>query len=451
MAMQVLREHDLPTLRVRLAGTDAGGLTAGFEVLRGRGRPRQVLELPTRSLGLADRIRSAGDVSESDFRLATRAARTIVEALNELETDEHGPAFWLELPSPRGYLHLVPWERLLSPHLDRPLLRLPHFTLRPNAPGSTLRVVVVAGQCLGLAEFDSATLIAGVSDTWMRAVDRDVLVDVFVDAESYSDVRERLAGRAGVSVHDRRRPPAGLPDLSGDDAVARPWLEWVSASLGGAAIDVIHLLGHGHLAGDRGALVLPAAPLHPTADRFIGPVLLNDALSRLGAWSLLLSGVPGNHCWPGLRDLADAMSQTRSGVVLLHEMHADGQVDELYPALEMVFGGTPPHRPLPGITCWSHPSFVAFPPTRNQQLCDPDGTSSLITGATHEVLSQSDTPAWVAAGARALETLQAEWTPADGPPDPQVATALQAVSRLFDEHVRVHGSAARSHHPEETS
>jgi hypothetical protein len=450
----VRRDHDLPTLRVRLSGEGPDGPTAGLDVLRGWGEARPVTEISTRSLGLADHIRSARDVSESRFRLADTTIAMIVDALHDLDADADAPAYWLELPSPRGYLHLVPWERLLSPELGRPLLRLPNYTLRPKAPGSTLRVVLVAGRTLGFAEFDVAYLLDELTTAWTAAVDRDVIVDVFVDADSYREVRYRLRDQPGVTVHDRRRPPDSLPDARGDDAMARPWLDWVGASLGGTATDVIHLVGHGHISGDRGALVLPAAPVDSTADRFIGPVLVNEAMSRLGAWSLLLSGVPDNHCRPGLRDLADAASQARSGVVLLHEATAAEPAAELDPALRMVFGGLPPERSLPGITCWSHPSFVAFPASRSSswQLCDPDGTSSLITDAAHDALTWPDTPTWVAAGARALETLQAEWTPADGSRlDPQAEAALKAVSQLFDEHVRTHASTNHPIDPGATS
>jgi hypothetical protein len=86
--------------------------------------------------------------------------------------------------------------------------------------------------------------------------------------------------------------------------------------------------------------------------------------------------------------------------------------------------------------CCSHPSFVAFPEDE-VPMCGSDGTSTLLAETTRHVLAQDDTPAWVAAGARSLEALQARMIPTDGDaPDPAALDALHAVSKLFDEHVQ---------------
>jgi hypothetical protein len=446
VAKVMVTEHDLPTLRVRLTGEGRQRLTAAFEAVRGRGPVRPITEVVTRTIGLPDRIRSAGDIADSRFVLPSGLTDAIVQALQDLAVTDV-PAYWLDLPSPRGYLQLVPWERLLSPALGRPLLRLPSSALRPNAPGPTVRVVLVAGQAVGVPTFDTAPLVADLVDAWTGSTEREVLLDVFVDTESYPSVQARLRGRPAVAVHDpftavETRRIAAARQGEDDEAWAYPWTEWVAAALGGRAADVIHILGQGHISGDRGAIALPASPSATGADRsgrFLGPTQMCKALTRLGAWSLLLSGVPGNHCQPGLRDLADAIAQARTGVVVLHQMEDTGPVAELKPALGMVFGDEPPNRPLPGITCWSHPQFVGYPPD-DVALCGVDGTSSLITGATQQALAQHDTPAWVAAGTRALENLQAEWTPTDGsPPDPYAVDALHAISKLFDEHVQTYG------------
>ena len=446
MAQKMMTEYDLPTLRVRLGGEGRERLTAVFEAVRGRGPVQPITEVSTSLIGLSDRIRSAGDVAESRFVLPHGLVDALVSALHGLAAADV-PAYWLDLPCPRGYLPLVPWERLLSPALGRPLLRLPISGLRPNAPGTTVRVLLVAGQAVGVPTFDAAPLVADLVDAWTESVEREVLLDVFVDTESYPQVRNRLAGRPAVTVHDPRlaldvRRLAAEGRSEDDEAWAYPWLEWASAALDGKAADVIHFLGQGHISVDRGALALPASPSATGAERsgrFVGSAQLRRALSRLGAWSLVLSGVPGNHCQPGLRDLADATAQTRTGVVVLHQMQADAPVAELRSTLAMVFGGAPPPGALPGITCWTHPLFVAFP-VEDVELCDRDGTSSLITGATQQALAHRDTPAWVAAGTRALENLQVEWTPTDGRPlDSYSVAALEQISKMFDEHVRAYG------------
>jgi hypothetical protein len=439
----VRAEHDLPTLRVHVAGERGEQLRAVFEVVRGPGTAEMVTQVPTLQLGLPNQIRSAEDVSESGFVLDADTVEAISSHLWAL-AEPDVPAFWLELPPPRGYLQLLPWEKLISPVLGRPLLRLPNSTLRPTAPGPTLRVLIVAGRAAGTPDFDVADLVARVAGSWTRSMGHDVLMDVFVDAESFPGVRDRLTGTAWVTLHDPARAPVvdlDTPSLSAEDDRVRmnPWSEWVTGCLRGKATDVVHILCHGQLAGDRGALHLPASPAATGGERsarVIDAVQLNDAMSRLGAWSLLIGAVPRNTCRPGLRALADDVSQSRAGVVLLHDMTAEDPMRDLDPALDMVFGGEPCDHALPGITCWSHPAFVSFPEMQSP-LCGDDGTSTLIAGATQEVLAGEDTPAWVAAGARALETLQSQWTPSDGSaPDAQSVAALQALSKLFEDHVK---------------
>ncbi len=448
MAALIRTDYDLPTLRVQIAPGETAEIFAMFDVFLRPEQTMTVATVPTRALGLSDRIRSAEDVSESRFALAGDVVERISSALHNLATDV--PAYWLELPAPRGYLQLVPWERLLSPALGVPLLRLPNIALRPTAPGPTLHVAVAAGLAVGMPPFDVAGLISAVARTWTRSVDRVVLMDVFVDAGSFPSVRDRTADLPWITVHDTAAMPTAVSDADRDEEAGHPWVRWLSSALAGTATDVVHVLSHGHISGDRGALTLPASPSAEGGDRrarFIGPALLCDALAGLGAWSLLISAVPDNHCEPGLRDLADAVSQARAGAVVLHRMSEPDPVAELGPAIEMVYAGQPQFRPLSGITCWSHPSFVAAP--ADVKLCDTDGTSALITGATQEVLSHRDTPTWVAAGTRVLETLQAEWIPADGSvPDPHAVAALQTVSKLFDDHVRAHALPDTQNQPQ---
>jgi len=392
-----------------------------------------VATVPTRGLGLADWIRSARDVHETAFALDRGVAERVRAALVGL-ADQDDPAYWLELPSPRGYLHLIPWERLLSSMLDRPLLRLPNFTLRPYAPGPSLRVVLAAGRAPSKPEFPVAEVVEQLTLLWLESTRRKVLVEVFVDAADVGAVRDRLGDHAGVTVHDPDRA-----HVSASTVPQNGWIAWVGAALVGKATDVVHLVGQGTLVGERGALALPSITSRGPAAGWsgtLGTVELCGALGRIGAWSLMISAPPDNHCPAGLRDLADAVAQARPGVVALHELDGGGAADQMRRALQMIYDGTPPYRPLPGVICWSHPSFVAFPDF-DVPLCSSDGTSALIADATHEVLSQVDTPAWVAAGARTLETLQARVIPTDGQPaDPQAIAALQAVSELFEEHVR---------------
>jgi hypothetical protein len=455
VAIQVRSEHDLPTLRVRLQRTTREQAQAVFDVLLGAGEPRRAGHATTRQLGVPDQVTSWRDLPETRFTVPARIARQISEAIRELVGADNPPALWLELAHPRGYLHLVPWEQLLSEPLGLPLMRLPNFTLRPQAPGASLRVVLCASHPAAKSAFPVEQLIATIAAQWSGAVDRRVSVHVFTDIDVTDHVRALLASRPNVTVHNPRDaasypPPPRTRNLSETEGeVSNPWLRWIVDALEGKAADAVHFIGHGYISGDRGALALASTPVLNTDtrwSRFVGATQLGDFLCQVGAWSLALSGPPHNHCAAGLRDLADSIAQLRPGVVLLHDAGADYRGDELRRALTMIYGGTPPSGPMPAMTCWSHPAFVAFEESTRSALITEDGHSTLISSTTQEVLARAETPAWVAAGARALETLQADWTSGTtGPPDPDAVAALRSVSELFDEHVRTYAPDADGH------
>src|SRR5207253_633401 len=134
--------YELPTLRIRLDRTTSVGATAVFELIHGAD-VQELASVDTAALGLPMEVTSSRDVPERAFAFPSPAVDQIRNALGPLE---HVPELWLELPFPRGYLHLVPWEALLSKELGRPIRRLPNFTLRPHAPGDSLRVLVCASE-----------------------------------------------------------------------------------------------------------------------------------------------------------------------------------------------------------------------------------------------------------------------------------------------------------------
>jgi hypothetical protein len=444
----VRSDNDLPTLRVHLRGPAGTGKTsrgsepvAAFQVLRGPGPVTWTETVPTRQLGLADWIRSVRDVHESDFALPGPVATAASDALRRLSRPDD-PACWLELPPPRGYLHFLPWERLLSPSLDRPLLRLPNFTLRPSAPGASMRVVLVVAQAPTKRPFDVPGTVEELTRCWLMSTGRSVTLEVFVTPDDVDTVRDLFADNPAVTVHDPRTVRTLIPGVSGNG-----WVAWVRTALAGRAADVVHVVGHGTLAGEHGALALPNLRIgetSPARHGTLGAVDLCTSLNRAGAWGLVMTSPPSSHCPAALRDLADAVAQARPGVVALHELDAADATEQMWAMLRMLIDGRPPSGSLPGVMCWSHPSFVAFPDEATP-LCGSDGTSTLIAEATHDVLAQVDTPAWVAAGARSLEALQARVMPTGGePPDPDAVAALEAVSQLFEQHVRTYGPPTTS-------
>jgi hypothetical protein len=455
--------HGLPTLRVlleRVAGS--GDRPEEYAVLQatvGDQPPQAFYRCRTEDLGLPDR---SDTVPESDFRLPTAAARAVSAAVAGMDATGVDPgALWLELPTPHGDLHLVPWERLLAPVVgDRPVLRVPYHTLRPRRSADVVQVAIAATPArVGLARgTDPAAIVAAYARSWVDNSHGTARVHVFVRDEIAAEVRRRVAGQPHIVVHD----PAMTADLAGSagstispaDLSTNPWPQWIAAALGGEAVDVLHVLTYGNLSSTGGRLLLARSPI-AGGDRdaclLVGCTPLAGALEQLGGWALVLSGLPGDPSPAALRDLADAIAQLRPGVAVAEAIATTGRAAAAGPgpapgmadfdaAVARVFGHGPAVPSLPSLSCWVHPELVHYTAQQaGDLLLTPTGQSAVIAPATGSVLAGEGTPAWVAAGSRFLETQQADWIgSAAVTPDPAAAEALRSVSALIDAHVTKH-------------
>jgi hypothetical protein len=446
MAELVRAAYELPTLRIRLDRTTSVGAAAVFELIHGPD-VQPVCSVDTKALGLPDEVTSPRDVPEQKFTIPAPAAEQIVNALGPLD---QMPELWLELPFPRGYLHLVPWEALLSKEIGRPLRRLPNFTLRPHAPGDTLRVLLCTSAPAAKSPFPARELLEQVVGCWTSGMSRRVTVHIFGDAQVAQAARSAFGQRPDVTVHDPSEAaafpaPTRMRTLDeAPDEITSPWLLWMESALGGVAADVVHFVGHGYLSCDQGAVALASSPMlntDTTMARFIGGTQLAGFMGRVGAWTLGLTGPAHNYCGAGLRALADGIALVRPGIAIVHDAGIDRKMGELHAALRMIYEAENPRVPLASVCSWSHPAAVEFNDEPAAELLTADGESALFAESTQTVLAAEETPAWVAAGARALEGLQADWFSDKAMPrDQEAIDALRKVTDLFDEHVRAHMS-----------
>lgn len=449
MAELIRSENDLPTLRIT-RGRDS--YTRGwivFEVVRGSGEAWEATRCPASLFGVPDSSNAPSSIPEwipllpNDVISELRAA---VDSIGYAAVPPHN-AVWLELPSPRGYLYLLPWEVMLE--LGRPVIRLPYHTLRPQASASTRKVVLCASAPSAKAAYDLAYTIEQVTGAWIRHAASEV--HVFADLDVYDQVSP-LTGKYGpmVTAHDPRgahiyEEPRRTRRVSETPLITSPWLQWIRDELGRQAVDVIHFISHGYRAGDRGAIALAATPtanVDTRLARFVGAPELAAFAGELGTWVFVVSGPPGNFSPAGLRDVTDAIAQLRPGATVEHELALDPGCAQLAQSLDLVLDGTAPEiPPMPAVTCWVHPGVVEYPAREQSAFhLTPAGNSALLLGSTRRAIEEPDTPTWVAAGARFLETRQADWLPerTGGVVDPAAASALQEVSSLLDRHVSRH-------------
>lgn len=445
MIQPIRPEHGLPTLSIQLGGS---GETARSEVIFRAGAetpPSEVVRCTSQELGLPE-LPSSTQLEDYRFHLPTR----VLEALHQIiVSPSRNSAVWLDLPNPRGYLYLVPWERLLE-RLDRPVFRLPNHALRPQTTSEWLEVALCGSAPMAKSAFDTAGELERLAALWTRLP--QVRVHIFTDIDSYEPARMSSVSPT-VIVHDPREAnqyavPRRTSRIMESAEIANPWMLWIRDSLQNEALDVLHFVTHGYLSGDRGAIALASTPMSnidPSLSRFVGSAEMSSLLVQAGAWCLMLSGPPGNYSGPGLRELADAIAAVSPGIVLVHELDLDYKLTQLHSIVEMMFGnGRPVNRATPGVTCWLHPQFVEYPiSTQQALLLTEEGRSSLVQDATYSALTSEATPAWVAAGTRYLEAQQAEWLPMEmmepqGRHDQAAVDALRSVSSLLEKHVRLH-------------
>jgi hypothetical protein len=422
-----------------------------FELVAGTQEAVPLGRLPASELGVRREL--AGWERPNDFK----PPGAIADRLRNLL--EPGRALWLEFPPPSGQLRLLPWEALLGELVAVPVLRLPYFGLLPRGAGRSTDVAVVASSPRAKEGFDCVAAIEALVPR-LVATQRATHVHVFADLDAYAALRERFAGAEhdSVTVHDPQGAmqfavPRRARTVTTTAGIRNPWLLWIREELRGRALDGLQFICHGYYADGRGALALASSPLVNSDEhysRFVGAAELCAFLSATGAWSLALVGPPANFAPVGLLELADSVAQTRPLHVLRHEAAFEADVNGLAEGLDLVFANTPRPAPvLPTTALWVHPQLVAgtheVAVPGADELLDATGRTALLGSATEEALDADATPAWIAAGTRALEQVHGEFlgslgrgpggSPAE-PPSTDVEDALRTAADLLDRHVR---------------
>jgi hypothetical protein len=447
MAMQIRGDLELPTLRILIDPQRRNFSEAVFQVVVGRDTPREVTRCSLEDLGLPNMLTGMNPVRDSELKIPQNVVAALGEAVAALRSSPLPPqsALWLEFPSPRGFLYIMPWERLLE-KLNRPLFRLPNHLVRPQVPGQTLEVAVCSSAPMAKTAFGPPYFLATLADRYLNIPQRNVTVHVFTDASWFGEVRDKFAGNPAVVVHDpaaarQYELPERNPYPGAAARISSPWLQWMRDATGEKPLDFVHFVTHGYLAGDQGAIALATSPVVNTDrqwSRFIGSVELDTFMSQVGAWGLGLTGPPHNFSEAGLRELADSIALIRPGVAITHNSDRDGDGTQMGMVLRTIFAPDSPLEPLPAVTCWVHPQFAEIPDTVLEELnFNIDGSSVFVAEATKAALADANTASWVASASRVLETQQMRWLPdsTDVAPDPAAVTALKNVADLVERHV----------------
>ncbi|MET0899680.1 MAG: hypothetical protein ABWY45_17365 [Mycobacterium sp.] len=437
----------LHTLQIRLAPRRDRLTEAMFQVVRGDEPPSEVARCRLGDLGLPNALIANAPVDDEKLIIPDGILARLVTAIAGLGPSPASAAnvLWLEFPSPRGFLYIVPWERLLAP-LGRRILRVPNHMIRPHTPQRVLEVAICTSAPMAKERFNPVEALQPIIEQYKQASPHRVAIHVFTDSESYRSVAQHISDHGNVVVHNPADAAGGSLNRSSavnqEARTSNPWLIWIRDALKGRALDFVHFVGHGFMSGDQGAL---AVALSPTAhadrglSQLIGSAELNVFLGQVGAWGLVLSGPYRNYSDVGLRELADSIVQNRPGLAITHDQGRDGDSTQLGRILQRVLNPSfASDEALPAITCWVHPTYVDYPGTYCEELhLDSDGSSTFIAARTRHALADEGTAGWVASATRVLETHQMRWLPdsADEATDNAAVTALRNVADLVERHV----------------
>ena len=267
MAELVQRENDLVAIKVSLDSEHDSTLltTIHFDVARQADRLNRS-SVHASEIGLPTEFR-AGDYrygSEPDWRLPKPLLHELRARVDAALGADSQPVLWLHIASPSGFLPLIPWERLLLPAFEKPVVRVPHFTLFPPLDTSEVDIAVCASQPVAKGRFDAARSATTIANQLISAMPGKRTVHVFVDAETHRSLLESDIARddatGTIRVHDPAdAPPFGPTAGSGIDGEViswNPWLHWMVHATKDRTLEAVHFIGHAYMSHDQASLAV---------------------------------------------------------------------------------------------------------------------------------------------------------------------------------------------------
>lgn len=328
-----------------------------------------------------------------------------------------GDCLWLEIAQPTGYLPLLPWEEMLRPVTDAPILRLSPHPLKASSSDRELSValcITVPSATWVPQESEIAGLLAALRD----ALPAGSTVHVFADDLCESIVRSAIARGASTSASTtriRRHPLPAAQDLA--SAAGNAWRDWVVQSLGRQAVDILHCYACGLLFADQARLVLTREPVagedaagaRPRLLRHASASDIAEALVALGAWAVVLS-VPVRGPWAsqsrlGLRLFADEIARLRAGAAALHDGEFDPDFAALRDTYRFIIGDPSVKASTSGaVAVYCHPAratpmAAALSSLPRELVAQYMGIAETID----RLYGKAPLPLWVAAALRVAE------------------------------------------------
>ena len=387
----------------------------------------QSWEEPYSEFGAGAPIDAYGNEGLPELRVPDQLVASLRYRL-ALKRAPAGKPLWLNLARPYGVLGVAPWERDLAGALERPVLRLPDYPQRPVERSDILDSAIIVDADAKTDAADLERRVREIVDATLAKSSRTVTrVHVFAASPWYPKLKNLEKPRRVFVYNPEEAKTAAEAMKSGWDLRSAAWSNWVTESLKGGNLDVVHMVTRAIWANGGGCLLVSPSPCAMGINRAMTMVDLDEfslLLNRVGAWAATFTP-PSRDCAPAVAFAADALANMRPGAVLYNPGEDAGDAAALAASGELLFSARP--SPAPLLTkgwLYCHPALV------KGETPQADGLLAAALAGSADQLAQraplgqrvaatlsnyvpglpdvkvDAPPAWVAAVQRYIETSQ---------------------------------------------
>jgi hypothetical protein len=324
-------------------------LVRGAEIL---GTDRPVWRIQATSLGVPENL-------GPDTKLELKLPATALNGLKaNLVNESRALPLWLRFAKPHGYLGVLPWERVLTEALDRPVLRLPDLLERAHENRDVLEVALCFDPDPETLPGKASEQIRLVVDTILQASPRaQTRINLFTTSGWTRSFKKTGLG-SRVQIHDPdaatfgnvlvRQPNEAAP--GGQPPLQSPWSIWMCRALGTRSLDAIYFICDTDMTDFGPALMMSGSPSTKSPLNvwsYMDAMELAALLTQTGAWAALFSSPQGTAGEATLALAADALAHTRPTSVLYQPLRTPEQVLALRAACGFLFSPQAVAAPSP--------------------------------------------------------------------------------------------------------
>jgi hypothetical protein len=328
-------------------------------------------KIPARELGVPDSIDGAKML---DLNLTPQ----MIDGLkSSLKDGADNLPLWLRFAKPHGFLSALPWERVLTQALQRPVLRLPDLLERPYENRDVLELAICFDPDRSANPDKLRSILKQTVTAILSASPRtQTRLHLFTPSYWYKElqlqgapydkrlqIHDPATAKTNREISDARK--AALKEKPGsaiEASIQSLWSIWMKSELGSRSLDAIYFICESAMSEFQPTLRMSSS-LSPREEidswSYVDAQELAAIVTRAGAWAAVFSNPRPESAIPVLALMADALAHTRPTTVLYQRLDDDRQIASLRTACAFLFA--PNSAPAPSIAegfLYCPPSYV---------------------------------------------------------------------------------------------